>query len=496
MALTSTAGGCRAKDAVWPVRRRTFLRLGAVAASMPSMLAFCRCADEPNLRLGILSDIHLRDALAAKKLERALLAYRGGRVDGVLVCGDLADNGIVPQLEELARIWEEVFPGSKGLDGAHVERLFHYGDHDNRGIVNVPEDVVKRYGWTVAERNTNAITLRPKEVWERIFGEPWSPIVHKRVKGYDFVLSHYTPQGRNSPLGLEGFLREFKPDPDKPFFYSQHRVLRNTVCGPGVWGQDNGTAGRLLASYPNCCAFCGHSHQTAVREDAVWQGAFTAVQVPSLRYVTQEPGHGANEKGYLAEQGMLLDAYDDRLVVRRLDFTTGRSLGLDWEIPLVGGARPFAHEIRRRVMPVPEFRENARLVASINSLDGTGRDKSLVLDFPVVSGNAGGARAYDYEVVVDAICFGGDARRAVRHFFSPKCHFAPSAEPETMQLRIPLREFAEWYSSTGDKWNALHVAVRPREVFGRAGRALEADIQYVCNSTGRSKKGNKTWCAK
>ena len=454
------------------------MRFGAATlATVPSVLASAGASggNGRHLRIGILADVHLKDPVAAQKLERALTAFRDGCVDGVLICGDLADNGVVPQLEELAKVWESVFPESKGLDGAPVERLFHYGDHDNRGhwMAGESESVRQRYGWTDEELAEKACFLHSKEHWERIFGEPWSPIVHKRVKGYDFVLSHYTAKGGNSPFGLANFLKGFKPDPTRPFFYSQHRVLRNTVCGPGVWGQDNGTAGRLLAAYPNCCAFCGHSHQTAVREDSIWQGAFTAVQVPSLKYVTFESGHANHPNGSAAEQGMLLDVYDERMVIQRIDFANRKELAPAWTIPLVEGARPFAHEARRRAAPVPEFAAGARLATKILSEKG---GKTLTLEFPVVSGRDGGVRAYDYMVTVDAICFGGDAQRVVRRFFSPQCHFAREAEPETMKVRIALGGFAKWNSLKSKNWGALHVSVRPREVFGGLGRPLEVDV--------------------
>ena len=462
--------------------RRGFLKLGMASASAAALAAPFPAEEARKLRIGILSDTHLDGgAAAAHKLERALESFRKGRVDGVLICGDLADNGVVPQLEELARTWDKVFPGSKGMDGSHVERLFHYGDHDNRGrwMSGEAERVRKQYGWTEGELAENACFLRPKETWESIFGEPWSQIVHKRVKGYDFVLAHFNPHGRNTTPGLKQFLEGISINPAKPFFYSQHRVLRNTVCGPGVWGQDDGPEGRLLSAYPNCCAFCGHSHQTAAREDAIWQGAFTAVQVPSLKYVTREAGHENKPNGYLAEQGMLLDVWDDRMTLHRLDFANQKPLGPSWTIPLVGAAIPFAHETRRRAAKIPEFPEGARLEAKIEEKvggDGIPR-KTLSLSFPVVNGRAGGVRAYDYEVAVHALCFGGDVTRNVRRYFSPKCDFAPSAEAEKVEILFPLDGFKTWNALKSPTYGAIHVEVRPRETFGGVGRALVADVK-------------------
>ena len=465
--------------------RREFLKGGVAFGGLVAASALRVFADEANgrrLRIGILSDTHLDGgAVAAQKLERALLAFRRGRVDGVLICGDLADNGVVPQLEELARTWDKVFPGSKGTDGSHVERLFHYGDHDNRGrwMSGEAERVRKQYGWTEGELAENACFLHPKEHWERIFGEPWSQIVHKRVKGYDFVLAHFNPHGRNTTPGLKQFLEGMPIDPAKPFFYSQHRVLRNTVCGPGVWGQDDGTVGRLLSAYPNCCAFCGHSHQTAVREDSIWQGAFTAVQVPSLKYVTQEDGHANRLDGREAEQGMVMDVHDDRIVLHRLDFASKARLAPSWIVPLVGGTRPFARETRRCAAKAPEFPAGAILGARIDETKDSGGNvhRTLSLDFPIVNGQDGGVRAYDYKVSVFALCFGGDVVRDERYYFSPKCHFAPSADTGTMQVSFSLDGFKKWNSLQSRSYGALHVEVRPREIFGGLGHAIEADAQ-------------------
>lgn len=453
---------------------------GAMRASVLSLDAIT-ASQGLRLRIGILSDTHLdKDSTAARKFKRALEAFRKRRVDGVLICGDLTDNGIIPQMEEVARTWESVFPDSKGLDGTHVERLFFCGDHDNRGNWMSGEDkrVCGQYGWTKATLDENTCFLRIKETWERIFGEPWSQIVHKRVKGYDFVLANFNPSGRNTTPGLKQFLEGVSIDPAKPFFYAQHRVLRNTVCGSGAWGQDDGSVGKLFSAYPNCCAFCGHSHQSAVREDAIWQGAFTAVQVPSLKYLIQEAGHENKPDERCAEQGMLLDVYDERMSIHRIDFANGKPLGPSWEMPLGANARPFAHETRRRSAPVPEFPAGARLVAEIKQ-GGGAVDRLLSLEFPVVNGLQSGVRAYDYEVTLDAILFGGNVQRSVRRVFAPDCHFAPLADGETMKVELSLREFRKSRALKSPKTGALHVSVRPREVFGGIGRAIETDA--ICS---------------
>jgi hypothetical protein len=231
--------------------RRGFLKCALAAGAFPH-LAFAAPEGGADLRIGILADLHLHDdAGTTRKLERALRFFREARVDGVLVCGDIAHNGLVPQLEEFAAAWQKVFPGDCGLDGMHVEKLFHYGDHDTGGKCHfrgdgTAEKLMEHYGCTRAGLDGMAIAPRRRETWERLFGEPWAPVMHKRVKGYDFVLSQYTAEGHNSAFGLGDFLKGFNPDPRKPFFYSQHRVLRNTAFVGGRVGK-----GKVFLSCPH-----------------------------------------------------------------------------------------------------------------------------------------------------------------------------------------------------------------------------------------------------
>ena len=75
------------------ISRRDFLEGGVAFGGLAATSTLLAFADETNgrrLRIGILSDIHLMERYAAEKFERALLAFRKGRVNGVLICGDAA----------------------------------------------------------------------------------------------------------------------------------------------------------------------------------------------------------------------------------------------------------------------------------------------------------------------------------------------------------------------------------------------------------------------
>ena len=59
----------------------------------------------PRLKLAVLSDIHVRDAKTQDVFIKALEWYRAQGVDAVLVAGDMADQGLVSQLQLVADAW-------------------------------------------------------------------------------------------------------------------------------------------------------------------------------------------------------------------------------------------------------------------------------------------------------------------------------------------------------------------------------------------------------
>ncbi len=481
--------------------RRGFLKgmcaAGAIAGGSTAFAAAAR-RDEPRLRIGVLSDIHLDGEESAGKFEKALAHFRDLRVDGVLVCGDLTDHGILPELQRLAESWNKVFPQGRLPNGARVERLFLYGDHDTGGYAHTREffhsgdRLMERYGVGYEELCSWAIRTKPAEAWEAAFGEKWSPIVHKTVKGYDFVLTNFTfenSSGGNRTPGLDRFYETFTPASGKPFFHSQHRVYRRTAGGPAAWGQDDGTTGGLLSRYPNCVAFCGHGHLSATDERAIWQGAFSAVEAPSLRYVSF-PGDHENmdvsalrkkagipaQMGklnvYEALQGLVMDVYDREIVIGRLDFGAQASLGPDWVIPLDSARRPYETSARRRTSVAPQFPKGsnvrAKVVAS-KGKDGTERSR-IVVEFPLAQPTQTTPRAFDYAVTVVAVQFGGAATPVTHRVYSPRAFDASVRDAGPGRCVFAREEFPA-------KIRDFYVEVAPCDPFGGSGLPISTEFK-------------------
>ncbi len=438
--------------------RREFFAASAALAASPSLAV--SPVGPVRLRLGVISDIHITDWASTEPFKAVLREFDRLGADGVIVCGDLADYGVIPQLEHVAKAWFEVFPDGRGSDGRPVANLMHYGDHDTRGATyRRCKPCVKMFP---DEDEMKKVIIRwndRKALWERCFREPWAPIVHKRVKGYDFVLSHFTQgeegneRGDNTP-GLAEFMAGLNLDPNRPFFHSQHRVYRNTACGPHVWGQEDGSTGALFAAkYPNAIAFCGHSHQCAVNDQCVWQGAFTAIEVPSLRYCVTLGGRENGFSGFdrktkkllrtmpamkvgegydLTRQGYFVTVHDNCMVVRRREFKHGVSLGPDWVIPFPApGDRPFAFERRARTVPAPQFPKDAVVdVKEVRAKDRQGVERDMYeLTFPPAASTASTPRANEYEVRVEQQACDVVKTVATRRFYPADYIYGGEREP-------------------------------------------------------------------
>ena len=239
--------------------QRTTVLAGAAYLGSPALANEVTTLVEPNLVIGILSDIHLRGADTAETFFHALEYFRENKVDGVIIAGDMADQGLLPQLQVVADAWFKVFPKNKGLNGKRTEPLFVYGNHD-----------VEAYNWggtikSVGEEAAKAqgIGLQREKAWKQCFKEPYQPIWMKTIKGYHFIGAHW--QNQNNVPGLAEFLQKHNAEltaDGKPFFYIQHAHPKDTCNCAWAWGRDDGTVTRLLSTVQTMAQSSLHSIST------------------------------------------------------------------------------------------------------------------------------------------------------------------------------------------------------------------------------------------
>ena len=448
------------------------------------------------LKLGILSDVHIRNPGDEAPLMKAFSYFRDAGVDGVLIAGDIADTGRRDQLQLCADSWYKAFPGDKAPDGRHVEKLFIYGNHD-------------MFGWKWANKEFREADPEsykvwgigyegnPAKIWEEVFNEKYEPIWMKNVKGYTVIGAHWmendSSKHKCGGIEIEEFMKKHgkELDPSKPFFYTQHPHLNGTCFGSWAWGRDDGRATRALSPFPNAVAFSGHSHYTLTDERSVWQGAFTSINTSSLKYSSTDyalrenmdgngSAYGDNPKvrpramtamnTYAGKQGMVMSVFDDRIVLERHEFVTDQSLGDDWVIPLpCAESKPFAYAEHAKRRVAPEFDEGAVPKASLTTVDVRGQKVEAVeLTFPPARTRSK-CRVFEYEITATLLADEVELVQLQRRVMAYDYFRPETAEGREGLCRIPLSDFKFRGKCRFD--------VRPIECFGHKGSTISTTIK-------------------
>ena len=471
---------------------------------------------KPNLSFGVVSDVHVRLAMSGNGFAKehdtttfihTLDWFRDQKVDAVMIVGDIADKGLVDELQFVADAWFKVFPNDKAPDGRHVQRLFVYGNHDFEGFRY--GDYAKKIWADETERAKHVLRTDLKANWESIFHEEYSPIMRWNVNGYNFVGGHWTADKCHAKdeTGIGGVEEFFATnattfDPKKPFFYFQHPHPKDTCYGSWAWGHDDGRATRALSAFPNAIAFSGHSHTTLTHDQSIWQGAFTSLGTSSLRYtggayakarlpMGYENGGGdaafdANKisgSGYGStmdgRQGLLVRVYDSHISFTRREFVYDQFLGEDWVLPLPAAeSKPFAFAEHAKRSIAPEFPPGASLLVSRargknRGAAAKGKTPAIpsvekpvfVLDFPAADAVKGG-RAFDYEIV--AVPKDG-GKKVKRYLMADGYNMSPdnprTHRPQT--CRIAADQLPQGVE--------FRFAVRPVNSLGKPGRPIGSD---------------------
>jgi len=497
--------------------RKSFI-FGAAALAGSSGLPALAAGKASNLRIGILSDIHVTAPGNANWFKKALRQFDREKVDGVLITGDLTTWNKLAEFEAVAQTWYKVFPGDRRSDGEHVEKLFLTGNHDVDGWA---------YGGaqfkTEAQARPTSFFFHREEFWEKLFHEKYEPIIVKEVKGYTFLLRNWISILGKEKFGIaKGCVDEKSPLPEvlarlgdklrgKPFFYAQHDQIDDTVNSSWLLrgekfgnGQDDGFARKCLKGYPNCVAFTGHSHYSLTDEQSIWQGEFTSVNCSCARgFAFTNPGR---ENGFACpdfnrtppfemakfdhnsvRQGLVMDVFDDRIQLRRFDLTYDQSLGADWIIPVyAGGATVPAtgtpkYDIKARaaVAKAPQFTSGDKVTVTkvekgfrrdkggFGALDKTDPHEQLVVTFPPITTAKSPSRGFEFKVTCEMRI--ADLVQVVqeRRVFSPNAYQAESRDTVPCACHFPVRELPQK--------RKLRFVVTPYDCWGNAGKPITSD---------------------
>jgi len=455
------------------MNRREFLQRSTVLAGTaylgsPALAETLATLGEPNLVIGIISDIHLREANTASTFIHTLQYFRDLKVDGVIIAGDMADQGLVSELQVVADAWFQVFPDNKGLNGKETAQLFIYGNHD------------------VGNSSAAGIKQQREAVWKQCFKEEFHPIWMKTVGDYHFIGAHW--QNKDNIPGLAEFLEEHDNElraDGKPFFYIQHPHPKDTCNCAWAWGRDDGTVTKLLSRYPNAVAFSGHSHSPLDDDRDLWQGSFTSIGTSSLKYLYPMP---ARENTYQDDwsakppsqmqkmnpsdgrQGMIMRIYDNAITFEKREFVYDAPIGDAWYLPWpISLTEPLSFENRAKTAAIPQFPADAK--ATVTAGAGADRygtsQKQVTVHFPTVLKKNAGVRAFDYEVQVEYDWLDVRHVTATKRVFSPKCYLGEDKEEGKVLCVYGASELPKDF--------AYRFAIRPCNCYGGKGNPIYTD---------------------
>lgn len=464
------------------MNRRTFLGGALMSGVWAGLPVRGVSVEMPELRFGVVSDIHVTTPESAALFEASLRYFRSRDVDAMMVPGDVTDWGTKQSLQYVADAWNRVFPREPAGGGKTVTPLFCTGNHDFEGWL-YPDMTMEMHANGYSEDEA-LVRLGLKACWEEVFHEPWAPLRIRTVKGYDFVSCEWKGQE-----GLGDFMKEHatRLSGQRPFFFFQHSPIKGTTSDE-VACEDGGVSFEALKAFPNAVCFTGHAHHTFNDERSIWQGAFTAVATPSLSYADVPEGHengnGRRDGGdqttmppiaarreFRGGQGYVVNVYRDRIVIERLDFEEGGVEGAPpWTFPLPvsSGSQPYAPAPRAKAAPVPTFLAGARLETyTCNTETRQGRWAiAMTLKFPTALAPKG-QRVYDYELRVEPKDGGAPL---VKRFLSPAFHKLAKYEPKMQTFWFNVDELPQ------DKPYVMKVY--PRNWYGTCGEPLVSKVWH------------------
>ena len=466
------------------MNRREFL----FSAGAVTMLSGCRSFDlfgSPELRFGVVSDIHVTTPGSAKLFEQSLRYFRRRGVDAVMVPGDLTDWGLRSGYRYVKEAWDRVFAGTD------VVPLFCTGNHDFDGW---------GYGDMTMEMHANGYSEDDAimrnggmaSCWEAAFGEKYGKVRCRTVKGYDFVSGEYQGFAELADwMAANGKRLEGA----KPFFYFQHLPIQGTTSDSFGWS-DGGKVKPVLAKYPNCIAFTGHEHRPFIDERSVWQGEFTAVATPSLSYTCFPGGHengsgprsgkfGPDANGKMPPiqamsmlptrrdlrggEGFVVNVWNDKVVIERWDLEELEEGAPAWVVPLPACvvAKPYDSAVREKTEPVPRFPEGAQLDLETRNTENRSGKWTIVMncEFPSAV-MPEGSRVFDYEI--RAVPKDGSPA-LVKRFISPGYAKMAKFEPERQRFWFDVAELPQ------DKDYVIEVYAR--NCFGKTSAPLVSGVR-------------------
>lgn len=310
---------------------------------------------EPELVFPVLSDIHINGSeRSTERFQRAMdqLNKIAPKQDAFVGVGDLTDHGYQSEYDRFMSVYNK----NKQAD---AESVFMMGNHDY---------------WNGLSKENAQKLFMDKMGTESLY-------YHKEIKGYHFI-SLSPEDGRthgyystNQIAWLGEQLKKAQADkPNQPIFVFLHQHIKDTVYGSHEWGtlENKELLYDTLKQFPQVVTFSGHSHYPLDDPRSIHQKDFTSIGTSSVSYMEVEGGklQGNLPPGYdVVSQGLVVEVYNNEVVLKRLDFHENDQTGNPWVIKFPAKTNKFQYtEDRDHLQPGFAQRDELSLVKEATTL--------------------------------------------------------------------------------------------------------------------------------
>lgn len=216
-----------------------------------------------------------------------------------------------------------------------------------------------------------------RNVWQEAFGEPYSRVNVKKIKGFTFVGGHWDFESECK----DALDKACAENTNKPVFYVQHPVIMDTTMDSYTGGHRFETGRDLVKDHENVISLIGHTHCPITDERTIWQSEKEGtvkgrvISCSTLNY-GDSTGDLIRGENLWTKHALILEVNGDDIRVERLSFYTPemlalargekkkqnfkksvKSAGADWNFTLKG--KEMDWEKRAKNAVAPEFPNGA-----------------------------------------------------------------------------------------------------------------------------------------